>query len=83
MKMSNSVKLRTMALVGTDVSEETIACVIKVTRIGELRKTLAVTSKFLLIVLRLLVVANVAPSSPNLVTLIMEGIRCPKHRFLQ
>jgi hypothetical protein len=39
----------------------------KVTRIGELRKTLAVTSN-------LLVTANVVPSSPILVTLVKEAL---------
>jgi hypothetical protein len=33
-----------MALVGTDVSEDRMASIISVTRIGELRRTLAVTS---------------------------------------
>jgi hypothetical protein len=34
-----------VALVGTDVSEENIASIIRVTRIGQLETTLAVTSK--------------------------------------
>jgi hypothetical protein len=37
--------LRRMALVRTDVSEELSASIIRVTRIGELGTTLAVTSK--------------------------------------
>jgi hypothetical protein len=41
--MSSSGMLRRMALVKTDVSEERIASIIKVTRIGELG-TLVVTS---------------------------------------
>jgi hypothetical protein len=53
-----------VALVITDVSEERIAFIIRVTRIGELGKTLAVTSKP-----HLLVGANVVPSSPILVTI--------------
>jgi hypothetical protein len=61
--------LRLVALVGTDVSEESVASIIRVTRIGEL-ETLAITSS----VLRLLVTANVVPSSPILVTLTIEMI---------
>jgi hypothetical protein len=41
--MAYSGMLRRVALVGTDVSEECIASIIRVTRIGEL-ETLAVTS---------------------------------------
>jgi hypothetical protein len=51
--------LRRVALVRTDVSEELGASIIRVTRIGELRRLSVVT-------------ANV-PSSPILVTLIMEA----------
>jgi hypothetical protein len=36
--------LRRVALARTDVSEESIASIIRVTRIGELETTLAVTS---------------------------------------
>jgi hypothetical protein len=36
--------LRRVALVRTDVSEESITCIIRVTRIGEPGKMLAVTS---------------------------------------
>jgi hypothetical protein len=46
-------------LVRTDVSEECITCIIKVTRIG---------------MFRLPVTANLFPSSPIPVTLIMEAI---------
>jgi hypothetical protein len=54
-----------VALVRTNVSEERITSVIKVTRIiGELHS-----------VLQFLVTANVVPSSPILVTLMMEAIR--------
>jgi hypothetical protein len=42
--MSSSVKLCRMDLVRTDVSEECIASIIRVTRISELGTTLAVTS---------------------------------------
>jgi hypothetical protein len=69
-----------MAHVRTDISEGHIASIIRVTRIGELG-TLAVTSNrgtLPTFTLRLLVTANV-PSSPILVTLMMEAL----HRFLQ
>jgi hypothetical protein len=63
--------LRRVALVRTDVSEELSASsIIKVTRIGKLRTTLAVTNVRLL-----LVTVNVVPSSPILVTLMMEAQR--------
>jgi hypothetical protein len=42
--MVSSGMLRRGALVGTDVSEEPSASFIRMTRIGELRTTLAVTS---------------------------------------
>jgi hypothetical protein len=42
--MPSSGMLRRVALVGTDVSEERIAFIIKVTRICELETTLTVTS---------------------------------------
>jgi hypothetical protein len=61
--------LRRVALVRTDVSEELSASIIMVTRIGE-PGTLAVR-----IVRQLLVTANVVPSSPILVTLMMVVIR--------
>jgi hypothetical protein len=73
--------LRCVALVRTDVSEELIASIISVTRIGELGTTLAVTSNrctlrrnfvFFHSVRRLLVMANVVPSSPILVRLMIE-----------
>jgi hypothetical protein len=40
------------------------------------------TSIFLRSVLRFLVTAKVVPSSPSLVTLMMEGCMSPKRRFL-
>jgi hypothetical protein len=60
-----------------------IASFIRVTKIGQLGTALAVTSRrcklpvtsFLCSLLRLLIYANVFPSSPILVTLIMEAIR--------
>jgi hypothetical protein len=42
--MASSGMLRCVALVRTDVLKELIASVIRVTRIGELGKTLAVTN---------------------------------------
>jgi hypothetical protein len=43
--MASSGMLRRVALVRTDVSEESSATFIRVTRIGELGTTLAVTNK--------------------------------------
>jgi predicted hotdog family 3-hydroxylacyl-ACP dehydratase len=75
-----------VALVRTDVSEELSASFIRVTRIGELGTTLAVTSNrrtlrrntkalvFLHSVRRLLVTASAFPSSPILVTLMKEAL---------
>jgi hypothetical protein len=68
--MPFSGMLRRVALVRTDVSEELSASIIRVTRIGKLGTTLAVTSS----VRRLLVTVNVVPSSPIIVTLIMEAL---------
>jgi hypothetical protein len=67
--MPSSGMLRRVALVGTDVSEELSASIIRITRIGELR-TLAVTSKQR----TLRSVANVVPCSPILVTMMMEAL---------
>jgi hypothetical protein len=87
MTMKNGVfwDVMPVALVRTDVSEELSATIIKVTRIGELGTTLAVTSnrrtlrrntKLLLrSVRRLLVTADVVYSSQILVTLMMEALR--------
>jgi hypothetical protein len=61
-----------VALARTDVLEENIALIITVTRIDELGTTLAVA--FLRSVLRLPVTANVVPSSPILVTLMMGAV---------
>jgi hypothetical protein len=63
--------LSRVALVRSDVSEERIGSIIRVTSIGELGTTLAVTSNR---VRRLLVTANVVPSSPILVTLMIEAL---------
>jgi hypothetical protein len=62
--MASSGMLRPGALVRTDVSEERIASIFRVRRTDEL---------FLHSMLRLLVTANVVPSSPILVTLMMEA----------
>jgi hypothetical protein len=72
--MASCGLLRCVALVKTDVSEELNAYIIRMARIGELG-TLAVTSnrRKLRSVRELLVTANV-PSSPILVTLMMEAL---------
>jgi hypothetical protein len=62
--------LRRVALVRTDVSEEPSAFLIRVTRIGELRTILAVTSS----VRRLVIMASAVPSLPILVTLMKEAL---------
>jgi hypothetical protein len=73
--MVSSGMLRRVALVRTDVSEERSASFIRVTRIGELGATLAVTSKvFLRSLRRLLVRPGVVPSSSILVTLMKEAL---------
>jgi hypothetical protein len=78
--MVSSEMLRLVALVRTDVSEEHSSSIIRVTSIGELL-TLAVTSNRrslrinTMCVLRLLVTANVVPSSPILITLMMVVTR--------
>jgi hypothetical protein len=72
--------LRRVALVRTDVSEERSASFIRVTRIGELGTTLAVTSNrltlrgFLRSVRRLLITASVVSSSPILIILMKEAL---------
>jgi hypothetical protein len=63
--MASSGMLRRMALVSTDVSEELSASFIRVTRIGELGTTLAVTSNRR---------TSVVPSSPIVVTLMKEAL---------
>jgi hypothetical protein len=71
--MASSVLLRRVALVRTDVSEELSASIVTVTRIGELGTTLGVTSNRRSM-RWLLDMANVVPSSPILVTLMMEEL---------
>jgi hypothetical protein len=74
--MVSSGMLRRVALVRTDVSEELSASFIRVTRIGELRRALAVTSnRSTLRRCTMLVTDNVVPSSPIVVTLMMEEPR--------
>jgi hypothetical protein len=63
MKNGVSGMLHRVALVRTDVSEELSASIIKVTRIGELGTTIAVTSA-----------ANVYPISPIPVTLMTDAL---------
>jgi hypothetical protein len=64
----SSGMLRRVALVRTDVSEESNASFIRVTRIGELGRTHARSVR------RLLVAACVVPSSSILVTLMKEEL---------
>jgi hypothetical protein len=78
--MASFGMLRRVALVRTDVSEEISASFIRVTRIGELETTLAVTGNrdahlvFLRSVRRLLVTASVVSTSTILVTLMKEPL---------
>jgi hypothetical protein len=65
--------IRHVVLVRIEVSEERIASIIRVTRISELETTLAVTNNRSTL-RRLLVTANVVPSSQIPVTLMMEAI---------
>jgi hypothetical protein len=69
-RMVSSGMLRRVALVRTVVSEELSDSFIRVTRIGELGTTLAVTNS----VRRLLVTSSVIPSSQILVTLMREAL---------
>jgi hypothetical protein len=64
--------LRRVALVRTDFSEEHSTSFIRVTRIGGLGTTLAVTSNQVLT--WLLVTASVVPSTPILVTFMKEAL---------
>jgi hypothetical protein len=76
--MLSSGMLRSVTLLAIHVSRERIAFIIRVTRIGELGTTLAVTCNN---VLPLLVTANV-PSSPVFVTLMMEMACSSETSFL-
>jgi hypothetical protein len=71
--MVSTEMLGRVALVRTDVSEELSASFIRVTIIGELGTTLAVNSNRRT-QSRLLVTANVVPSSLILVTLMKEEL---------
>jgi hypothetical protein len=72
--------LRRVALVRTDVSEELSASFLRVSKLGGLGTSLALTSKRRTLqrntssVRRLLVTASVVPSSPILVTLMKEAL---------
>jgi hypothetical protein len=68
--------LRRVAIVRTDVLKEFSASIIRITRIGELRTTLAVTGnrRTLQRNTKLLVTDNVVPTSPVLLTLMMGAL---------
>jgi hypothetical protein len=70
--MASSGMLRRVDLVRTDVSEELSAPFISVTRIGGLGTTLAVTSNR----------ASGVPSSPIIVSLMMEMLCCSETSVL-
>jgi hypothetical protein len=78
--MVSSVMLHRVALLRTDVLEELSASFIRMTRIGELGTTLAVTSNRRTLlrntssVIQLLVAASVVPSSPIRVILMKEAL---------
>jgi hypothetical protein len=77
--MASCGMLRPVALIKTDVSEELSASFIRVTNIGKLGTTLALTSNrrtlvFLRSVRSLLVTASVVPCSPIHVTLMKEAL---------
>jgi hypothetical protein len=74
--------LRHVALVRTEVSEEPSASINRVTRIGELGTTLAVIINrctlrriTMFSARRLIVTADIVPSSPILVILVMQELR--------
>jgi hypothetical protein len=71
--MTSSGMLRHMPHVRTDVSEERNASIIRVTEISRLGTTLAVTSNRRML-RRNAIIYYVVPSSPMLVTLMMEAI---------
>jgi hypothetical protein len=71
--MPSSVVLRRVALVRNGVSEELIASIIKVTSMDEVG-TLAVTSNRCTLRGNTIVTGNFVPSSPILVTLMMEAV---------
>jgi hypothetical protein len=67
--------LRRVALVRTDVTEERIASIIRVTRIGELGTSATSNRRTLRRYKNKQITANDVPSSPILFTLMMEAIR--------
>jgi hypothetical protein len=73
-RMVSSGKLRRVVLVITDISEELSASFIRVTRIGQLGTTLAVTSNRRMLRRNTKSMASVVPSSPILVILMKEGV---------
>jgi hypothetical protein len=74
--------LHGVVLVRTDVSKESIIPIIRGTRIGHLGTTLAVLAAKASCE-GILVTANIVPSSPILITLLIEAILSTKRRFLQ
>jgi hypothetical protein len=72
--MPSSGKLRRVALVGADVSEELCSSIIRMTRIGELAANTKSDLVFIPSVRRLLVKGNVVLSSPILATLMIEAL---------
>jgi hypothetical protein len=80
-RMASSRMLRRVALVRTDVLEELILSFIRVTRIGVLGRTLAVTSNRRS-VRQSLVTAGVVSSSPIFVTLMKEALSSSKTSVL-
>jgi hypothetical protein len=76
-KKPSSEMLRHVALVRTNVSEERITSIIRVTRINELGTPSAVTS-----VIQLLDTVSTVPSLPILVTLMMEAVHSSETRVL-
>jgi hypothetical protein len=84
--MASSGMLRRVALVRTDVSEELRSSFIRVTRVGELGTSLAVTSNRArceeIFAACILVRANVVPSSPIFITVMMEPTGTSETSFL-
>jgi hypothetical protein len=80
--MVSSGMLRRVALVTTDVSEELSASFIRVTRMGELETTLAVTSNRRMLRRNTIVTPSVVPSATILVTLMKEALSSSKTSVL-
>jgi hypothetical protein len=82
--MVSSGMLRYVALVRTDVSEDLSPSLIRVTRIGEIGTTLAVTSKYMLFlrsVRRLLVTASVVSMKNGVFWVVTPCGSCKNRRF--